>query len=90
MQVYPSSNPGVCEDDNLYRELLMDEVDLNIENYEELFGLTLNNSEELFENGGLDSLFGANEVSVADSNCHGALVAEVYARSIVHNFILLG
>lgn len=55
----------------------MDEVDLNFENYEELFGLALNNSEELFENGGIDSLFGTTDMSGADSNCQGAVAAEV-------------
>lgn len=72
---YPMSNPGVCADD-LYKELNMDEVDMNIEDYEELFGLTLNNSEELFQNGGLDSLFGTKDMSAADSNCPGDLLAE--------------
>ncbi|KAI4341793.1 hypothetical protein MLD38_026475 [Melastoma candidum] len=76
-KAYPLATLGTCDEDSLYEELLMDEVDLNIENYEELFGLTLNNSEELFENGGLESLFGAKEASAADSTSHGALVAEV-------------
>lgn len=55
----------------------MDEVDLNLENYEELFGVAMSHSEELFENGGIDSLFGAKDVSAADSNCQGAVIAEV-------------
>ncbi|KAK3442100.1 hypothetical protein EUGRSUZ_B02332 [Eucalyptus grandis] len=76
------SNPGVCDDD-LYKELDMDEVDMNIEDYEELFGLTLNNSEELFQNGGLDSLFGTKDVSAADSKCQGDLLAEVYCSSLI-------
>lgn len=76
------SNPGVSDDD-LYKELNMDEVDMNIEDYEELFGLTLNNSEELFQNGGLDSLFGSKDMSAADSNCQGGLLAEVYCLSMI-------
>ncbi|XP_030546489.1 zinc finger protein CONSTANS-LIKE 9 [Rhodamnia argentea] len=72
---YPMSNSGVCDDD-LFKEFNMDEVDMNIEDYEELFGLTLNNSEELFQNGGLDSLFGTKDMSAADSNCQGGLLAE--------------
>ncbi|XP_039162085.1 scarecrow-like protein 34 isoform X2 [Eucalyptus grandis] len=75
------SNPGVCDDD-LYKELDMDEVDMNIEDYEELFGLTLNNSEELFQNGGLDSLFGTKDVSAADSKCQGDLLAEDFETVI--------
>lgn len=55
----------------------MDEVDLNLENYEELFGVTLNHSEELFENGGIDSLFGMKDLSASDSNCQGLVLAEV-------------
>ncbi|KDP23002.1 hypothetical protein JCGZ_01724 [Jatropha curcas] len=67
---------ALCEDDDLYDDFNMDEMDLNLENYEELFGVTLNNSEELFENGGIDSLFGTNDMSAADSNCQGAVAAE--------------
>jgi hypothetical protein len=55
----------------------MDEMDLSLENYEELFGVTLNNSEELLENGGIDSLFGTKDMSGADSSCQGAVAAEV-------------
>jgi hypothetical protein len=55
----------------------MAEMDLNLENYEELFGVTLNNSEELFENGGIDSLFGTKDMPIVDSNCQGAVAAEV-------------
>ncbi|KAF7827222.1 zinc finger protein CONSTANS-LIKE 9-like [Senna tora] len=67
-----TKGPGLCEDDNLYDDFDMDEVDLNLENYEELFGVALSHSEELFENGGIDSLFGTKEVSAGDSNCQGA------------------
>ncbi|OAY35070.2 zinc finger protein CONSTANS-LIKE 9 [Manihot esculenta] len=67
-----TKGPAVSGDDDLYEDFNMDEVDLNIENYEELFGFTLNNSEELFENGGIDSLFGTKDISAADSNCQGA------------------
>lgn len=56
----------------------MDEVDLDLENYEELFGVALTNSELLFENGGIDSLFGTKEMSAGDSNCQGPVVAEVF------------
>ncbi|XVF71695.1 hypothetical protein PTKIN_Ptkin12aG0060700 [Pterospermum kingtungense] len=67
--------PGLCEDD-LYDDFNMDEIDLNLEKYEELFGMTLNHSEELLENGGIDSLFGMQDMSAADSNCQGAVAAE--------------
>lgn len=67
----------LCENDDLYADLDMDEMDLNFENYEELFGMALNNSEELFENGGIDSLFGTTDMSGADSNSQGPVAAEV-------------
>ncbi|KAL5581676.1 hypothetical protein UlMin_014118 [Ulmus minor] len=76
-------SPVFCENDDLYADLDMDEVDLNFENYDELFGMTLNNSEELFENGGIDSLFGTTDMSGADSNCQGAVAAEVSSAGLV-------
>lgn len=72
-----TKGPGLCEDDDLYEDFDMDEMDLNLENYDELFGVTLNNSEELFENGGIDSLFGTKDMSGADSTCQGTVAAEV-------------
>ena len=68
--------PALCENDNLYDDFNMDEVDLNLENYEELFGMALSHSEELFENGGIDSLFGTKDMSAGDSNCQEAIAAE--------------
>nr|QCO76346.1 zinc finger protein [Tamarix hispida] len=56
-----------------YGDLDMDEVDLDFENYDELFGMTLTNSEKLLENGGIDSLFGGQELS-ADSNRQGSML----------------
>lgn len=67
--------PYENEDDDLYGDFDMDEVDLDLENYEELFGVTLTHSEELFENGGIDSLFGTKGVSAAE----GSLVGPVNA-----------
>ncbi|XP_010464401.1 PREDICTED: zinc finger protein CONSTANS-LIKE 9 [Camelina sativa] len=72
---FAKKDVGVCEDD-FYGNLGMDEVDLALENYEELFGVAFNPSEELFGHGGIDSLFqkhqtateGGNHVQPADSN----------------------
>ncbi|KAF8414290.1 hypothetical protein HHK36_002292 [Tetracentron sinense] len=66
---------GLCEDD-IYEDISVADVDLNLENYEELFGISQNNSEQLFENGGIDSLFGIKDMSAADSKCQGDYVAE--------------
>uniref|UniRef100_A0A5B7A446 Putative B-box type zinc finger protein with CCT domain isoform 1 n=1 Tax=Davidia involucrata TaxID=16924 RepID=A0A5B7A446_DAVIN len=74
---------GMCEDDGFYENFNMDEVDLNIENYEELFGVTLNNPEQLFENGGIDSLFGM-DMSGADFNCQSAHLAEGSSIGLVN------
>ncbi|KAJ4893120.1 Zinc finger protein CONSTANS-LIKE 9 [Raphanus sativus] len=65
----------VCEDD-FYGNLGMDEVDLALENYEELFGTAFNTSGELFGQSGIDCLFqkhhqaaaGGNLVQPAESN----------------------
>ncbi|XP_039029361.1 zinc finger protein CONSTANS-LIKE 9-like [Hibiscus syriacus] len=74
---------GVCEDD-LYDDFNMDEIDLNLEKYEELFGVTLNHSEELFENGRIDSLFGTKAMSATDYYCQGAVAAEGSSRGLVN------
>ncbi|CAN6992350.1 hypothetical protein IGI04_003980 [Brassica rapa subsp. trilocularis] len=66
---------GVCEDD-FYDNLGMDEVDLALENYEELFGTAFNSSGHLFGQCGIDNLFqkhqaapeGGNPVQPAESN----------------------
>ncbi|KAG8387158.1 hypothetical protein BUALT_Bualt03G0224100 [Buddleja alternifolia] len=69
-----AKGPAVCEDDSFYGDFSMDEVDLNIENYEELFGVACNNPEELFDNDGIDGIFGTKNMS--GSNCRGAYAAE--------------
>lgn len=71
-----TKGPGLSEENYLYDDFDMDEVDLDLENYEELFGVALSHSEELFENGGIDSLFGMKDMSAADSSCQGAVAAE--------------
>ncbi|PIN20353.1 hypothetical protein CDL12_06944 [Handroanthus impetiginosus] len=66
--------PAECENDGFYDEFNMDEVDLSIENYEELFGGALHNPEQLFDNDGFDGLFGLTDMSGSD--CQGAYPAE--------------
>ncbi|XP_043688716.1 zinc finger protein CONSTANS-LIKE 9-like isoform X2 [Telopea speciosissima] len=67
------------EDSDLYEDLNVDDFDLNFENYEELFGMSQNNQEKLFENGGIDSLFGTKDICAADSNIQGEFMTEVKA-----------
>ncbi|MBA0854300.1 hypothetical protein Goshw_028773 [Gossypium schwendimanii] len=78
-----TKGPSLCEDD-LYDDFNMDEVDLNLDNYEELFGVALNHSEELFESGGIDSLFRTNDLSAADSDCRSAVAAEGSSVGLVN------
>ncbi|GAB2285167.1 Zinc finger protein CONSTANS-like [Dionaea muscipula] len=70
--VYGTETVGSFNEES-YADLDMDEIDINFENYEELFGVTLTHSEHLFENGGIGSLFGSKDFSIADSNCQGVL-----------------
>ncbi|CAI0552134.1 unnamed protein product [Linum tenue] len=75
---YPGSKSATFSgDDGLYDDFNMDEMDLNLENYDELFGVGLNNPEEAFEGGGIASLFGTKDMSGAESNCQGSAAAEV-------------
>ncbi|CAN7080069.1 unnamed protein product [Brassica oleracea var. botrytis] len=51
---------GVSEDDYC-GNLIMDEMDLAFEKYDELFGTAYNSSKDLFEHGGIESLFEKHE-----------------------------
>ncbi|KAE9596024.1 hypothetical protein Lal_00031011 [Lupinus albus] len=79
-------SPGTFDDDDLYDNFNMDEVDLELENYEEIFGLTLSHSEDLFKNGGIDCLFGTKEIaaSAGNSNCQAAVAAEGSSVGLVN------
>ncbi|KAJ8527878.1 hypothetical protein K7X08_015329 [Anisodus acutangulus] len=67
---------SVFEEDPYCDNLIMDAVDLSIENYEVLFGDSLNYPDELFENENLDCFFGMKDVKNADSSCRDANAAE--------------
>ncbi|KAF9590749.1 hypothetical protein IFM89_038062 [Coptis chinensis] len=66
---------GICEAD-YFEDFNASDMELNCENYDELFGVSQSNSEQLFENGGIDSLFGVKDLSVAASNCQGSLAGK--------------
>ncbi|XP_057462019.1 zinc finger protein CONSTANS-LIKE 9-like [Actinidia eriantha] len=68
--------PGQHEDDGFYEDFNMDEVDLDIENYEELFGVAFNDPQQLFGNDGIGSLFGVKNMSGSDLNCQSAYAAQ--------------
>lgn len=77
MQVYVPREKGIaeCEDTGFYDNFNVDEIDLGIENYEELFDAALDNPDRLFDNEDIDGLFGPNDMSGSD--CQGAYLAEV-------------
>ncbi|GMH12558.1 hypothetical protein Nepgr_014399 [Nepenthes gracilis] len=65
-----SKGVGFYEDDG-YADLDMDAIDINLENYEEVFGVTLTQFEQLLDND--DNLFGSKDLSTADSDYDGVL-----------------
>lgn len=79
--------PGFDIEDDLYENLDMDEDSFNRENYDELFGVSLSYSEELLENGGLDSLFRIKGLSAARSGRPAAATAEGAPAGLVNNTI---
>ncbi|XP_059278775.1 zinc finger protein CONSTANS-LIKE 9-like [Lycium ferocissimum] len=67
---------SLFEEDPYCDNLIMDSVDLSVENYEELFGDSLNYPDELFENENLDCFFGMKDMKNDDSSCRDANAAE--------------
>ncbi|XP_058218641.1 zinc finger protein CONSTANS-LIKE 9 [Rhododendron vialii] len=67
--------PDLCEDDGFYEDLNMDDVDLDLENYEQLFGVAFNDPEHLFGNDGIGSLFGVKGMSAAEESSMGKVNA---------------
>ncbi|KAL7234442.1 hypothetical protein ACSBR1_017948 [Camellia fascicularis] len=80
--------PDLEEDDKFYEDFNMDEVDSNIENYEETFGVALNDPEQLFGNDGIGSLFGVKDMSGADLNHRGTYAAEGSSIGLVRSMQL--
>ncbi|XP_058112803.1 zinc finger protein CONSTANS-LIKE 9 [Magnolia sinica] len=67
---------GICEGDDLYEDIGVADVNLSFENYEEFFGLSQNQSGQVFEEAGIDNLFTLKN-KPADSSGQGKFVAEV-------------
>ncbi|XP_004251549.1 zinc finger protein CONSTANS-LIKE 9-like [Solanum lycopersicum] len=75
---------NLFEEDPYCDNLIMDAVDLSIENYEELFGDSLNYPDELFENENLDSFFGMKDIKGADYSYHGVNATEGLSNARVN------
>jgi hypothetical protein len=54
--------------DGIYEDFYVDDADLTFENYEELFGTSHIQTEQLFDDAGIDSYFEMKEMLSADSN----------------------
>lgn len=63
---------GPCDDFNL------DDVDLTFQNYEELFGLSHNQTGHFFDDHGIDVIFDPWDTYAANSNCQDEFVGEVH------------
>ncbi|KAJ8500323.1 hypothetical protein OPV22_010875 [Ensete ventricosum] len=70
-----SKDVEFCKDD--FYDDFMDDVDLTFGNYEELLGLSRDQSGRLFDDDGIDSFTNMKEKSVANSNCLGEFLSEV-------------
>nr|ABD78315.1 SLL2 protein [Primula vulgaris] len=60
--------PDICENDDFYKDFDIDEIDLTIENYEELFGVAFNDPQQLFGANGIGSMFRSKDMSTSDVN----------------------
>ncbi|VAI73158.1 unnamed protein product [Triticum turgidum subsp. durum] len=54
--------------DSIYEDFSMDDIDLSYENYEELFGNSHIQTEELFDDAGIDSYFEVKEATAVNSD----------------------
>ncbi|CAL9136024.1 Zinc finger protein [Musa troglodytarum] len=68
---------GLCDDFNL------DDVDLTFQNYEELFGLSHNQTGHLFDDHGIDVIFDPWDTCAANSNCQDEFVGEASSEGQV-------
>lgn len=66
------------EDDSFYDQFNfnMDDVDFNVDNYEDLFSAALSNPYQLLDSDDIDEPFGLQDMST--SNCHNTYHAEVF------------
>jgi hypothetical protein len=55
-------------DDSIYENFCVDDADLTFENYEELFGTSHIQTEQLFDDAGIDSYFESKEMLADECN----------------------
>ena len=67
VQVLYTPDKDMFSKDSIYEDFCVDDVDLAFENYEELFGTSHIQMEQLFDDAGIDSYFEVKEVPAGDS-----------------------
>ncbi|KAG9448506.1 hypothetical protein H6P81_008471 [Aristolochia fimbriata] len=73
---YPGARGlGISDDNDMYGDFDVDDVDLNFDNYEEIFSMD-QSSGQFLEDAGMDSLFATKEMSATDSYCQGEFPTE--------------
>jgi hypothetical protein len=75
--------------DGIYEDFYVDDADLTFENYEELFGTSHIQTEQLFDDAGIDSYFEMKEMLSADSNEVCAFLSVHSSLSFFHEFIVM-
>ncbi|XP_068636732.1 zinc finger protein CONSTANS-LIKE 9-like [Aristolochia californica] len=74
---YPGAKGlGNSDGNDMYEDFDVADVDLNFDNYEELFAMD-QNSGQFLEDSGMDGLFATKEMSATDSYCQGEFLLEV-------------
>ncbi|OEL24394.1 Zinc finger protein CONSTANS-LIKE 9 [Dichanthelium oligosanthes] len=68
--------------DSIYEDFCVDDVDLAFENYEELFGSSHIQTEQLFDDAGIDSYFGVKEVPAGNSTEQPKLVQPANSNAV--------
>ncbi|RCV11302.1 hypothetical protein SETIT_2G175000v2 [Setaria italica] len=68
--------------DSIYEDFCVDDVDLAFENYEELFGTSHIQTEQLFDDAGIDSYFEVNEVPAGNSTEQPKLVQPANSNAV--------
>ena len=67
MQVPYTPDKDMFSKDSIYEDFCVDDVDLAFENYEELFGTSHVQTEQLFDDAGIDSYFEVKEAPAGNS-----------------------